>query len=336
MDSSSNEHKDKVLTVAVTGAAGMIGYAFIPLLSTGLVFGFDTKINLRLLDITQAQKKLEGVSLELQDGAYPLLLDVQYGDDPMHMFKDCDVVVFIGGFPRKAGQERKDLLKINGGIFVGQGKALDSVAKKDVKCLVVANPANTNCLVLQHNAPSIPKENFTCLTRLDQNRAYSQLAAKAGVPVTSVKNAIIWGNHSKTQYPDVSRATINGQDVRKVINDDEWVENAFIKRVQDRGGEILNVMGLTSVFSAANAVKDHLRDWYHGAQDLVSMGIVSDGWYNVPKGLIYSFPLKCTGNWKYEVVTDFQVSEFSQKKLDATTQELEEERTDVFAVLEGK
>jgi malate dehydrogenase len=322
------------LVVAVTGAAGQIGYAFVPLLSNGSVFGPDVMIHLRLLDVAQAQKKLEGVSLELQDGAYPNLLSVDYGDDPNKIFKDADVVVFIGGFPRKQGQERKDLLLTNGNIFVGQGKALDTVAKKTVKSLVVANPANTNCLILQTNAPSIPKENFTCLTRLDQNRAYSQVAAKAGVPVTSVKNIVIWGNHSTTQYPDLTRATIDGKDAKKVVRDNEWVENAFISRVQKRGGEILQVMGLTSVFSAANAVKDHLRDWYFGSHDVVSMGVVSKGDYNTPKDIVYSLPLKLTGNWKWEVVQGWEISEFSREKLEASAKELEEEKTIAFAALE--
>jgi len=327
------ENVTKTLRVCVTGAAGQIGYAFLPLISNGSVFGPHVKIQLRLLDIPAAVKALEGLSMELHDGAYPLLEDVAFGSDPEEMFKDCDVVVFIGGFPRKQGMERKELLSINGNIFKTQGKALDKVAKKTVKCLVVANPANTNCLILQQNAPSIPKENFTCLTRLDHNRAVSQLWKKTNMPLYSIKNVIIWGNHSSTQYPDVNHGTIAEKPIKKVVEDEEWLKGAFITKIQKRGAEIIEYRGSSSVFSAANAIKDHLRDWYHGTEPgtWVSMGVVSDGSYGVPKGLVFSFPCICKKHFEYEIVQGLHIDPFSQEKINITTKELEEERDEAFA-----
>lgn len=323
----------KTLRVCVTGAAGQIGYSFIPLLCSGTVFGPDVKIQLRLLDIPASIGVLEGVALEIQDGAYPLLEDVKCGDNPREMFQGCDVVVFIGGFPRKQGMERKELLKINGGIFRAQGRALDEVAKKTVRCLVVANPANTNCLILQRNAPSIPKENFSCLTRLDQNRAVAQIADRSGYPVTDVKNIIIWGNHSATQYPDVNHGTVQGKNIRNLFNDDAYLNIEFIQKVQKRGAEIINVRGGSSVFSAANAVKDHLRDWYFGtkAGTYVSMGVVSDGSYNIPEGLVFSYPVT-TENFNYTIVKDLAWDAFSTEKIRITTQELVEERNEAMVI----
>jgi len=321
----------KTLRVAVTGAAGQIGYAFLPLLASGTVFGPSVSLELRLLDIEKAEKTLKAVHMELQDGGYPLLKNVEYGWDPKVIFKDVDVAVFIGGFPRQKGQERKDLLQINGKIFKEQGEALDEVAKKTVKCLVVANPANTNCLILQKHAKSIPKENFTCLTRLDHNRALGQLSERAEVPVTAIKGVTIWGNHSTTQYPDVNHATISGQEVRKVIKDDDYLNSAFISRVQKRGGEILETRGTTSVFSAANAVKDHLRDWYHGTPvgEWTSMGVVSDGSYDIPAGLVFSYPVT-TRNFEWQIVQGLKIDEFSRGKLTATQKELEEEKAEAL------
>lgn len=323
----------KTLRVCVTGAAGQIGYSFIPMLCNGSVFGPDVKIQLRLLDIPNAIKVLEGVFLELQDCAYPLVDDIKFGDNPRDMFLGCDLVVFVGGFPRKQGMERKELLKINGSIFNDQGKALNEVAKKTVKCLVVANPANTNCLILQRHAPTIPKENFSCLTRLDQNRAVAQIALKSNVHTTDVNNVIIWGNHSATQYPDVNHATVQGKPVRNIVNDDAYLNIDFISKVQKRGAEIINVRGASSVFSAANAVKDHLRDWYHGTKPgtYVSMGVVSDGSYGVPEGLVFSYPVK-TENFTYTIVKDLPLDPFSQEKIRLTIQELVEERNETLEI----
>jgi len=287
------------------------------------VFGPNVSLELRLLDIEPAEKILRAVYLELLDGAYPLVKNIEWGWDPKVIFKDADVAVFIGGFPRQKGQERKDLLERNGRIFKEQGQALDEVAKKTVKCLIVANPANTNASILQRFAPSIPKENFTCLTRLDHNRAMAQLAERAQVAVTGVKNVIIWGNHSSTQYPDVHHASINGQDARKFLDDDNYLNSAFISRVQKRGTEILEIKGTTSVFSAANAVKDHMRDWYFGTPlgEWTSMGVVSDRSYNVAEGLVYSFPVT-TKNFEWQIVQGLKINEFSRLKMDVTEKEL--------------
>jgi len=327
------EKASKTLRVCVTGAAGQIGYSFIPLLCNGAVFGTNTKIQLRLLDVPSAIKTLEGVVLELQDCAYPLVEEIKFGDNPREMFVGCDVVVFIGGFPRKQGMERKELLTINGGIFHDQGKALDEVAKKTVKCLVVANPANTNCLILQKHAPSIPKENFTCLTRLDQNRAVAQIALKTDAAVTDVKNVIIWGNHSATQYPDVNHAKVRNESVRNIINDDVYLNLDFISKVQKRGAEIIQVRGGSSVFSAANAIKDHLRDWYFGTKEgsFVSMGVVSDGSYGVPEGLVFSYPVTCE-DFSYKIVQGLSLDPFSTEKIRITTQELVEERNEALVI----
>jgi malate dehydrogenase len=239
--------------------------------------------------------------------------------------------VFIGGFPRKQGMERKELLAINGKIFKAQGTALNSVAKPTAKILVVANPANTNCLILQSCCPNIPKENFSCLTRLDHNRALSQLAIRSGVHVSKVKNAIIWGNHSSTQYPDVNHGTIDGKPIREVIKDDVYLNEDFISRVQKRGAEIIAARKGSSVFSAANAVKDHLRDWYLGSNDWVSMGIISTGAYDVSKDLCFSFPIRCKGHWQYEVVEGLALDQFSKTKISETEKELKEEKEEAFS-----
>lgn len=320
------------LTVCVTGAAGQIGYAFVPLLLSGQCFGPETRINLRLLDIPQMEEVLKGVVLEIEDGAYPLLSSVQSGSDPKILFKDIDVGVFIGGFPRKQGMERKELLTLNGKIFKSQGEALNEVAKPDCHVIVVANPANTNCLLLQSNCPKIPKENFSCLTRLDHNRSLSQLALRAGVHVSAVKNTIIWGNHSSTQYPDVNHGTINGKPIREVINDEAYLNKEFIERVQKRGAEIIAARKGSSVFSAANAVKDHLRDWFLGGipGEWVSMGLISRGDYEVPKDICFSYPVHCKGKWCYEIVQGLKLDAFSLEKIKITTQELEDEKKDAF------
>lgn len=321
----------KTYKVCITGAAGQIGYAFIPLLLTGQVFGPNVRIDLRLLDIPQMEEVLKGVVMEIEDGAYPLLEKVTSGSDPKVLFKEIDVGVFFGGFPRKPGMERKDLLKINGKIFKEQGEALSSVANPNVKCVVIANPANTNCLLLSSYASSINKKNFTCLTRLDHNRALTQIGNKAGVHANDVSNVIIWGNHSTTQYPDVNHGTINGKNIREVIKDDEYLNGAFIEKVQKRGGEVLAARKSSSVFSAANATKDHLRDWHAGTKqgEWVSMGVIGNGEYGLPAGLCFSYPVT-TRDFDYQVVQGLKVDAFSQKKLDATREELVQEKNDAF------
>jgi len=320
----------KTLRVCVTGAAGQIAYSFIPMLAAGQVFGENVSIELRLLDIPQAEQTLKAVVMEIEDDAYPLVTSIESGTDPKVIFKDADVVVFIGGFPRKDGMERKELLSINGKIFKEQGEALNEVAKKTVKCLVVANPANTNCLILQHHAKTIPKTNFSCLTRLDHNRAIFQLASKSGAKVTEVQNVIIWGNHSATQYPDVTHATIKGKPAKEVIKDDEWVNNTLITTVQKRGAEIIKMRKTSSAFSAAQASRDHLRDWYLGTPEghYVSMGVVTDGkHYDIPEGLVYSFPVK-TKNFEYEIISGLKIDDFSKGKMKTTLEELQGEKTD--------
>lgn len=301
------------------------------MIANGSVFGCKTDVTLKMLDIPQCMGVLEGVFLELQDGAYPNLIAASFHDNPEEAFKDCDVIVFVGGFPRREGMERKELLAKNGDIFRAQGAALEKVGKRNVKCVVVANPANTNCLILQQNAPSIPVENFTCLTRLDQNRAYAQIALKSGVSVTAVDGVIIWGNHSSTQYPDVNHAHVKGVPVRGVVTDENYLNNEFITKVQKRGAEIIKIKKTSSVFSAANATKDHLRDWYKGSDGkVVSMGIVSDGSYDVPKGLVYSFPVICERDFKYRIVKGLNIDKFSREKMDATAKELLEEKAEAF------
>jgi NAD-dependent malate dehydrogenase len=322
----------KTLRVAVTGAAGQIGYSFIPLLCSGQIFGENVKIEVRLLDIAPAEEILKAVVMEIEDDAYPLVTNIEAGTDPMVIFKDIDVGVFIGGFPRKEGMERKDLLQTNGKIFSAQGKALDTVAKKNVKCLVVANPANTNALILQTHAPSIPKENFTCLTRLDHNRATFQLASKTANSVTAVKNVIIWGNHSATQYPDVNHASIGGKPAKEILKDDEWVSNTFITTVQKRGAEIIKKRKTSSAFSAAHAAKDHLKDWYLGTAEgtWVSMGVVTDGThYDIPAGLVYSFPVT-TKNFEWKIIDGLTIDDFSRGKMKITLEELQGEKVDAL------
>jgi len=321
----------KTLKVCVTGAAGQIGYAFIPLLLTGQVFGPDVHIDLRLLDIPAMEDVLKGVIMEIEDGAYPLLEKVSSGSDPKVLFKDIDVGVFFGGFPRKPGMERKDLLKTNGKIFKEQGEALNSVANPNVKCVVIANPANTNCLLLSTYASKINKKNFTSLSRLDHNRVLTQIANKAGCHSSDVHNVIIWGNHSLTQYPDVNNGNIKGKNIREVIKDEEYLNGPFIEKIQKRGGEVLAARKSSSVFSAANATKDQLKDWYNGTKEgeWVSMGVISKGEYGIPQGLCFSYPV-VTKDFDYQVVPGLKVDEFSQKKIDITREELAQEKNDAL------
>lgn len=316
--------------VLITGAAGQIGYALCPTISRGAIFGQRQKVILHLLDLEPAKTALEGVKMELFDGAYPLLEDVLVFTNPNDAFVDVDVVIMCGGVPRKPGMERSDVLASNVDIYIAQAKALDQYAKKDVKVLVVANPANTNALMLAEHAPSIPKENITALTRLDHNRALAQLAQRAGVHVQTVKNVIIWGNHSGTQYPDVEHGTIDGNAIEDVLNsssDTQWLDEVFILKVQQRGAEILKARGLSSAMSAASAACDHMRDWVQGTPEgeWVSMGVYSDGSYGQPEGVVYSFPCVCKDG-KWEIVKGLPLSEKTKSKMQVTADELLDEK----------
>jgi len=319
--------KRKVLKVCVTGAAGQVATAFIPMLANGDVFGEDVKVHLKMLDIPQKEYLLKGMQLELQDGAYSHLYGIEYGSNPKKLFRDIDLGVFIGGFPRVPGMELSDLLQVNGQIFKEQGIALYENAKKDVKCLVVANPANTNCAILRHYANDMPEENFTSLSRLDQNRAVAQLALKTGYNPNNIRNVIIWGNHSKTLFPDVKYGSINGTDIRELVGNDEYLANEFISTVQKRGGEILEIKRAPATVSGAKAISDHLRDWYFGIPQgqMTSMGVASDGSYGVPKGLFCSMPV-VTRNFSYKVVRGLEISDCDKEKLKKTVDELLDER----------
>ncbi|WP_339673715.1 malate dehydrogenase [Dasania marina] len=319
--------------VTVTGAAGQIGYALLFRIASGAMLGNDQPVILQLLDITPALDALEGVKMELDDCAFPLLAGVVCTDDPNVGFKDSDYALLVGARPRGPGMERKDLLEANAAIFSVQGKAINDNASKDIKVLVVGNPANTNALITQRNAPSIDPRNFTAMMRLDHNRAKSQLAQKTGKDVSDVKNMTVWGNHSATQYPDLSTAKVAGTPALELVEQD-WYENDYIPTVAQRGAAIIKARGASSAASAANAAIDHVRSWALGTDgdDWVSMGVYSDGSYGIAKGLIYSFPCRCkNGDW--EIVAGLEVSEFSQARMKATEQELTEERDAVSHLL---
>ncbi|MDU7361320.1 MAG: malate dehydrogenase [Propionibacteriaceae bacterium] len=312
--------------IAVTGAAGQICYSLLFRIASGSLLG-DRPIELRLLEITPALKALEGVVMELDDCAFPNLVNIEIGDDPEKVFDGVNMAMLVGAMPRKQGMERSDLLSANGAIFTAQGKALNKVAADDVRVLVTGNPANTNALIAMTNAPDIPNDRFNALTRLDHNRAISQLAAKLDVPVTEISNMTIWGNHSATQYPDLFNAKVGGKCAADEVNDQEWIENTFIPTVAKRGAAIIEARGLSSAASAANATVEHMRDWALGTPegDWVSMSIPSDGSYGVPEGLISSFP--CTvKDGKAEIVQGLEINEFSRAKIDASVAELEGER----------
>ncbi len=324
------------IRVAVTGAAGNIGYALLFRIANGDLFGPDQPVILQLLEITPAMKALEGVAMELDDCAFPLLADMVLTDDPNTAFKDANWALLVGARPRSKGMERKDLISVNGPIFVTQGKALNDNAASDIRVLVVGNPANTNCLIAMSNAPDIPNERFTAMTRLDHNRAKSQLAHKAGVPVTEVKKVTIWGNHSSTQYPDAYHAEIGGRPAPEVINDDAWIKEVFIPTVQKRGAAIIAARGHSSAASAANAAINHVQSWHHGTPegDWVSMAIPSTGAYDTPKGVIFSYPVTIK-NGVYQVVEGLTLSDFDRERLSITGQELLEERATVADLLPG-
>ncbi len=318
------------LKVAVTGAAGQIGYSLLFRLASGSLLGPDHPIALRLLEIEPALKALEGVVMELDDCAFPLLAGVEIGADPNRIFDGVNLALLVGARPRGPGMERGDLLEANGAIFTAQGKALNEVAADDVRVGVTGNPANTNALIAMTNAPDIGRERFSALTRLDHNRAISQLAAKTGAAVTDIKKMTIWGNHSATQYPDVFHAEIGGKNAADVVNDQAWIENDFIPTVAKRGAAIIDARGASSAASAASATVDAARDWLLGTPDgdWVSMAVASDGSYGVPEGLISSFPVTTKdGNWS--IVSGLQIDEFSRGRIDKSTAELADERTAV-------
>jgi malate dehydrogenase len=313
--------------VAVTGAAGQIGYSLLFRIASGQMLGPDQPVILQMLDITPAMDALEGVGMELEDCAFPLLAGMVQTDDPNEAFGDANYALLVGARPRSKGMERKDLLEANGAIFTVQGKALSDNAASDIRVLVVGNPANTNCLIAMHNAPNIDDRRFTAMTRLDHNRAIAQVARKTGTTVNDVKKMTIWGNHSATQYPDLFHAEVNGTSAADVIDDAGWIESTFLPTVQQRGAAIIDARGLSSAASAANAALDHMRTWALGSAegDWVSMAIPSDGSYGVPEGLISSFPVTCTGG-QYAIVEGLEHNELSQAKIDATVAELAEER----------
>ena len=318
------------LKVAVTGAAGQIGYSLLFRLASGSLLGPDRPIELRLLEIEPALKALEGVVMELDDGAFPLLSGVQIGADPNKIFDGVNLALLVGARPRGPGMERGDLLEANGAIFTAQGKALNSVAADDVRIGVTGNPANTNALIALNNAPDIPKERFSALTRLDHNRAISQLAKKTGAKVTDIKKVTIWGNHSATQYPDIFHAEINGKNAAEVVGDEKWIADDFIPTVAKRGAAIIDARGSSSAASAASATVDAARDWLLGTpkDDWVSMAVISDGSYGVPEGLISSFPVTTKGG-DWSIVQGLDINDFSRGRIDKSTAELADERSAV-------
>ncbi len=316
--------------VAVTGAAGQICYSLLFRIASGALLGPDQPVELRLLEITPALKALEGVVMELDDCAFPLLSKVEIGDDANVVLDGVNVALLVGARPRTAGMERGDLLSANGAIFTAQGKALNAHAADDIHVLVTGNPANTNALIASSNAPDIPKERFNALTRLDHNRATAQLAAKLGVAVTEIKNIAIWGNHSATQYPDLFHATVNGQNAAEAVNDQAWIENDFIPTVAKRGAAIIAARGSSSAASAANATVEHMRDWLLGTPEdsWVSQAVPSDGSYGIPEGIISSFPVR-TKAGAYEIVQGLEIDAFSRSKIDASVAELIDEKNAV-------
>jgi len=316
----------KPARVAVTGAAGQIGYSLLFRIASGEMLGGDQPLIFQLLEITQAQQALKGVVMELEDCAFPLLQGIGFTDDPRIAFKDADVALLVGARPRTKGMERKDLLEANGAIFTVQGKALNEVAKRDVKVLVVGNPANTNAYIAMKSAPDLPRECFSAMLRLDHNRALTQLAAKTGKPVDAIEKMVVWGNHSPTMYPDYRFATIGGKSVKAIINDEKWNREIFIPTVAKRGTAVIEARGLSSAASAANAAIAHVRDWTSGTNGKwVTMGVPSSGGYGIPEEIIYGFPVTCSGG-RYQIIQNLEVDAYSREKMDATLKELQDER----------
>ncbi|HWS73641.1 MAG TPA: malate dehydrogenase [Quisquiliibacterium sp.] len=322
-----------VKRVAVTGAAGQIGYSLLFRIANGDMLGKDQPVILQLLDITAALPAVRGVVMELEDCAFPLLQGVVVTDDPKTAFKDADYAMLVGARPRSKGMERKDLLEANGAIFTVQGRALDEAASRDVRVLVVGNPANTNAYIAMKSAPGLPKKNFTAMLRLDHNRALSQIASKTGKPVEQIEKLAVWGNHSPTMYPDYRFATIGGQPVKAMIGDEAWNRDTFIPTVGKRGAAIIEARGLSSAASAANAAIDHMRDWALGTNGKwVTMGIPSDGSYGIPEDVMYGFPVTCA-NGEYTMIKGLEIDEFSRSRMDLTLKELFEERDGVAHLL---
>ena len=313
------------LKVAVTGAAGQIGYAALFRIASGQMLGPDTKVHLNLLEVPQAVKAAEGTALELFDCAFPLLAGIDIYDDPKQAFDGVNVALLIGARPRTKGMERADLLEANGQIFKPQGQALNDHAADDLKVLVVGNPANTNALIAMSNAHDVPRERFTAMTRLDENRAVAQLAQKVGVGVEDIQDLVVWGNHSPTMFPDLFNAKVNGERAVDKV-DRDWYENEYIPRVGKRGAEIIEARGASSAASAANAAIDHVRDWVLGADGLRSMAVPSDGSYGVEEGLVSSFPVRCSGGGEYTIEQGLEIEDFAREKIDRTVNELKEER----------
>lgn len=320
--------------VAITGAAGQIGYSILYRIASGEMLGKDQPVILNLLEVTPALKATAGVMMELDDCAFPLVHSMSASDDAKVAFKDADIALLIGATPRKPGMERRDLLEKNAEVFKAQGRALNEAASRDVKVLVVGNPANTNAYIAMKSAPTLKRENFSAMLRLDHNRALAQLSKKTGKPVDSFEKLVVWGNHSPSMYPDTRFATAGGQSVKSLINDESWIRETFIPTVGKRGGAILEARGLSSAASAANAAIDHMRDWWLGAGSRwVTMGVPSNGDYGIPKDIVFGFPVNCTGNGKYELIKGLEVDDFSKTRLAATLKELEEERDGVKALL---
>ncbi len=322
-----------VKRVAITGAAGQIGYSLLFRIANGDMLGKDQPVILQLLDITAALPAVRGVVMELEDCAFPLLAGVVVTDDPKTAFRDADCAILVGARPRSKGMERKDLLEANGAIFTVQGRALDEAANRDCRILVVGNPANTNGYIAMKSAPGLPKKNFTAMLRLDHNRALSQLAAKSGKPVSSIEKLAVWGNHSPTMYADYRFATIDGQPVKSLINDEAWNRDVFLPTVGKRGAAIIEARGLSSAASAANAAIDHMHDWVLGTNGKwVTMGLVSDGSYGIPQDVMFGYPVTCA-NGEYSLVQGLEIDEFSRSRIDITLKELLEERDGVKHLL---
>ncbi len=331
--------------VAVTGAAGRIGTQLLYRIAAGEMLGKDQPVILSLLEVPDvkdaqgnvtfsAMKALNGALMELDDCAFPLLQGVTASDDPKVAFKDIDVALLVGATPRTKGMERRDLLEKNAAVFIAQGRALNEVAKRDCKVLVVGNPANTNAYIAMKSAPNLKRENFTAMLRLDFNRALAQLSKKTGKAVESFEKLVVWGNHSPTMYPDWRNATSGGDSVAKLVNDDKWLKETFIPTVGKRGAAILEASGISSVPSAANAALDHMRDWWQGAgTKWITMGVPSNGEYGIPQDVIYGFPCTCAGNGKYEIIKGLEIDAFSREKMNATLKELEEEREAIKGML---
>ena len=319
--------------VTVTGAAGQIGYALLFRIASGQLLGPDQPVELSLLEVTPALEAAEGTAMELTDCAFPLLSRIDISDDPNIAFDGANIGLLVGARPRTKGMERGDLLEANGGIFAPQGKAINDHAADDIRVLVVGNPANTNALIAMSNAPDVPNERFTAMTRLDHNRALAQLANKTAMPVEKLKKMIIWGNHSATQYPDITHATVDGAPASEVVDDQAWVADEFIPRVQQRGAEIIEARGASSAASAANAAIDHVHDWVNGSAegDFVSMAVPSDGSYGVTEGVISSFPCTCSGG-EWSIVEGLEINDFSRERIDASVAELVEERDAVASM----